>query len=436
MSGNRTDLPHGSSPTIAIIFEMVLMVAINLFAIVANTLVLVILAKTPALHTLTHFFVANLCTLDLLCSVTVIPFSIVAYGMGEWRLGETYCEVNGFSNTFFATASILTLSVISVERYYSIAHPMVYAAKMTIKRTVLLLVYIWAQSAILSVPPLLGLNSYSFNANRGHCTFVWEQTVRHIVYVVALALLCFVIPGGVVIVTYFKVFHIAREAARQVCPLPSVENYGSTTRRDVPTVSQSRHGETGTAGGPARGEGSKPDSKQTDVPSPTSHNCFSIKRFSRTKSKHPESSQSGDLKAAKTILLIVGAFFLLWTPYFILHVFGVIHGAFPRQELWERLTTWLAYTSCVINPILYGMLNRHIRQELTHMADVCKNCILRRGSQDEDDFPGGAEDFFQFLERTTTTTTTTGSSRTTGAKIAELEANRIPGQIDEISEDN
>lgn len=428
MAPNITDSEPGSSPSVALIFELLIMSIINLAALIANTLVLAILVKTPALHTLTHLFVGNLCTLDLLCSITVIPFSIASYAMGEWSLGQVYCEINGFSNTFFAISSILTLSVISVERYYSIAHPMAYAVKMTMNRSILLIVYIWLQSAVLSVPPLVGLNSYNFNANRGHCTFVWEKSITHVIYVVMLALLCFIIPGLIVVVTYINVFQIAREAARQVCPAPSVENYGSTTRRDVPTVSQAR-------GGAGRADGGSRSNDKGDVtPTSPGKSCFSIKRFARRKSKHSESpSQSGDLKAAKTILLIVGAFFLLWTPYFVLHVFGVIHGAFHRQDAWERVTTWFAYSSCVVNPILYGMLNRHIREELSRIWEVCTNFILRKKPQDEDDFPGGNEDFFQFLERTTTTTTT-GSSRTTGAKIAELEAHRIPGQIDEISE--
>ncbi|XP_041458007.1 probable G-protein coupled receptor [Lytechinus variegatus] len=420
MASNVSDSDMGSFPSVLLIFELLIMSIINLAAIIANTLVLVILIKTPALHTLTHLFVGNLCTLDLLCSITVIPFSIASYAMGEWHLGQVYCEINGFSNTFFAIASILTLSVISVERYYSIAHPMSYATKMTMNKTILLIIYIWVQSAVLSVPPLIGLNSYNFNANRGHCTFVWEKSVRHIIYVVMLALLCFIIPGLIVIVTYINVFQIAREAARQVCPAPSVENYGSTTRRDVASVSQTRGG------------GSKSDDKGDVTPTSPGKNCFSVKRL-RRKSKHSESSQSGDLKAAKTILLIVGAFFLLWTPFFVLHMFGVIHGVFRHQDSWERITTWFAYSSSVVNPFLYGMLNRHIREELSRIWEVCSNFILRKKPQDEDDFPGGAEDFFQFLERTTTTTTT-GSSRTTGAKIAELEAHRIPGQIDEISE--
>ena len=422
---NATAPAEGVSLSIPMIFELLVMSCLDLAAIIANVLVLAILIKTPALHTLTHFFVANLCTLDLLCSTTVIPFSIAAYAIGDWKLGQVYCQINGFSNTFFAIASIFTLSVISVERYYSIAHPMTYAVKLTTNRTVLLIIYIWVQSAILSVPPLVGLNSYDFNVNRAHCTFVWERSVRHIVYVVVLAVLCFLVPGIVVLVAYVNVFRIAREAARQVCPLPSVENYGSTTRRDESGVSR-------VSG--RSDEGSKPGDTS---PTSAGQNCFSIKRLSRTKTKHSDSSHSGDLKAAKTILLIVGAFFLVWTPYFVLHVIGVIHGPFPQQEWWERITTWFAYSSCIVNPILYGMLNRHIRQELANIFEVIINLVTRKQTQDEEDFPDGAEDFFQFLERTTTTTTTnTGSSRSTGVKIADLEAHRIPGQILEIPEGN
>lgn len=53
------------------------------------------------------------------------------------------------------TASILNLCAISIDRYFVITHPLQYATKRTPLRMAMMIVAVWALSALISVPALV-----------------------------------------------------------------------------------------------------------------------------------------------------------------------------------------------------------------------------------------------------------------------------------------
>nr|KAG5708501.1 hypothetical protein BaRGS_026228 [Batillaria attramentaria] len=113
----------------------------------------------------------------------------------------------------------------------------------------------------------------------------------------------------------------------------------------------------------------------------------------------------GHLKAAKTLLILMAAYTLLWGPFFVLHVHGVINEQFEAKETTEMVALWLGFGSFAVNPFLYGWMNKAIREELISLYRrlFCSWCCCKRcGDQaEEDDLLGPPdEDFFQFLERT------------------------------------
>ncbi|XP_033647501.1 probable G-protein coupled receptor [Asterias rubens] len=431
------------------IVSVLLMILVDIGAIVGNLLVITIIVRTPQLRNLTHLFVFNLCILDLLCAFTVMPVSIVSSITVEWRLGDAYCKANGFLNAFFAFSSILTLCLISVERYYSIARPMDHAANLTPTKTIVTITYIWLQSGLCAMPPLIGLNHYAYSQHRGHCTFVWEHSPTHIAYVVLVGCVCFLLPAIVLVVTYCNVFRVARQAARQITPSYTFGSYGATASRNTAGSSAGNTTVSKMVGGgtPNGRVGRSKTNNQTHKPSetdsyqrnvPESQN--DVAKKSRFSPKSFFKITSSDLKAAKTILFIVSMFLILWTPYFVLHVYGVISGhRTGSTAFWERLTTWIAYSSSAVNPILYGVLNRQIRQEMADLFQglwerfVCHRATV--STLDDGMDPGGAEDFFQFLERTSMFTKSTSVTSGLNTKTGDQDMIRIPGQIPEISED-
>jgi len=112
-------------------------------------------------------------------------------------------------------------------------------------------------------------------------------------------------------------------------------------------------------------------------------------------------------KAAAMLLFILSAFVLLWTPYFILHVYWAAHSVSPADMSphAEFVVTWIAYASFATNAFVYGWMNRSIRDELLKLREVCRRLYGGRGVSNQEEEMGEGdevegEDFFQFLERT------------------------------------
>ncbi|KAJ8265408.1 hypothetical protein COCON_G00145070, partial [Conger conger] len=110
---------------------MFFMVTLNFVALLANTAVLVVIVKAP--HLRKFAFVGHLCVVDLLCAVLLMPLGIVTSSpyFGTVAFTVLECQVYIFLNVFLICSSILTITAISIERYYYIVHPMRYEVKMT-----------------------------------------------------------------------------------------------------------------------------------------------------------------------------------------------------------------------------------------------------------------------------------------------------------------
>ena len=68
-----------------------------------------------------NMFIANLAVVDLSVAVLLFPFSVVTILLRRWAFGEALCQFNGATNMIAGAASILTMAVISFDRYESVS---------------------------------------------------------------------------------------------------------------------------------------------------------------------------------------------------------------------------------------------------------------------------------------------------------------------------
>ena len=77
-----------------------------------------------------------------------------------------------------------------------------------------------------------------------------------------------------------------------------------------------------------------------------------------------------NIKAARTLAIVVGTFFLLWMPYIIaFFIFRVRQNSeyTPSALIFIQVTVYIAYSYPSINPIIYGYFNSNIRQSAVGM---------------------------------------------------------------------
>lgn len=116
---NITD-PYGTRSDSAGYFAWLHIVIVSLvlfWGVFGNLFIFISTVNTQSLRNQTGAFLMNLSVADFLVVITTLPSMInVAVAAGEWRHGEFLCEVVGFAENIFTTASSMTIALISYER--------------------------------------------------------------------------------------------------------------------------------------------------------------------------------------------------------------------------------------------------------------------------------------------------------------------------------
>ena len=163
----------------------------SLTAFVGNFLSLGAIWKTPTLRQPTNVLVSGLALSDLGVGLIIQPF-FVARVINELRLGKYHRELWATFKSIqavFLSATILTITSISVDRCLALLLHLRYAAVVTVKKTATLLCFIWitsvlyAMTVFISTPVnrnlSIALVSLCIVINISTCSTIYRICRRH-----------------------------------------------------------------------------------------------------------------------------------------------------------------------------------------------------------------------------------------------------------------
>ena len=101
----------------------------------------------------------------------------------------------------------------------------------------------------------------------------------------------------------------------------------------------------------------------------TSSPLLRLRAITQFKRKLRMNALPREYKIAKIGFILVLVFFLSWGPYMLVHNCQ----RSSKTPLWlYRTAMWLVYLSCVLNPIVYALLSKHIRLAFSSHLKSCK----------------------------------------------------------------
>ncbi|XP_075993410.1 melanopsin-A-like [Genypterus blacodes] len=206
------DVPDHAHYTIG---SVILVIGIT--GMIGNFLVIYAFSRSRSLRTPANMFIINLAVTDLLMCVTQAPIFFTTSLHKRWIFGEKGCEVYAFCGALFGICSMITLTVIAVDRYFVITRPLTSIGVLSRKRAFLILTAAWVYSLGWSLPPFFGWSAYVPEGLLTSCTWdymTFTPSVR--AYTMLLFIFVFFLPLFIIIYCYIFIFRAIRATNRAV----------------------------------------------------------------------------------------------------------------------------------------------------------------------------------------------------------------------------
>ncbi|CAF0860622.1 unnamed protein product [Adineta ricciae] len=294
---------------------------IIIFSIVGNVIVVIAILRVQRLRNPPNFILMSLAIADLLVTTTVMLPGFLYEIKKKWIFGRVICKIWLANDITFCTASILHLVAVSFDRYVAVENPLKYKQKMA-KRTIFIIIgFIWLISVLLSYAPVL-LGLYSKSRTDGGLSNPDECDMRpNLIYSIISASTSFYVPLIIILCLYGRIFITARQHSIE---LQKLENIIKRLHSD--------------------------------------------QKFVLEKAKWKK-----NMKAIRTLGIVVGVFVACWLPFFIMYLLLAYCDYKCVPALVERYITWIGYANSFCNPMIYAFSNREFRHAFVEILNY-HNC--------------------------------------------------------------
>ena len=187
----------------AVAYSLILVVSL-----VRNSLIVLIVYKTPTLRKPINMLIANMAMSDLLYPIFLFPVRLADLHVGSWliggTLGQALCKTYAFLPTNSVLVSIQSLVLITVDRYAAVVVPL---RSPLISRKVCrcLIVGTWILAVAFCWPYLFNFNLVEYQEGK-RCMNQWEvifgEKSSFGIYLLSASILFFYIPFVVLVILY------------------------------------------------------------------------------------------------------------------------------------------------------------------------------------------------------------------------------------------
>ncbi|NWX51243.1 GP119 protein, partial [Steatornis caripensis] len=259
------------------------------------------------------YFILNLAVADTMVGFTVTGLVIDEFSQ-PFRPSQTFCVLRMAFVTSSSAASIMSLILVACDRHRAIRKPFHYFQLVTGLRVGVRLLGIWLVAAIIGFFPVLS-QGFQRISHHEKCSFF---KVFHPTYMLTVFCVGFFPALFLFIYLYCDMLKIASVHVQHI--------------REVEHA--------GLAGA-----------------------C-------------PPSHTASDMKAMRTVAMLVGCFTLSWLPFFIASIVQTICFECFLYRVIENYLWVLGLCNSLLNPLLYSCWQKDVRLQLSQLAIGVKRKVL------------------------------------------------------------
>ncbi|CAH2057388.1 unnamed protein product, partial [Iphiclides podalirius] len=179
--------------------------------LVGNALVCIAVYRNHTMRTVTNYFIVNLAVADFMVILFCLPATVLWDVTETWFLGDSLCKILLYFQSVSVTVSVLTLTFISLDRWYAICFPLEFKSTTSRAKTAILI--IWAISLIFNTPELVVLTTVKTVPLRFEleylvqCMAIWSST-SDLVWHIVKVLFIYTIPLLLMTIAYHQIVRV------------------------------------------------------------------------------------------------------------------------------------------------------------------------------------------------------------------------------------
>ncbi|XP_066506311.1 trace amine-associated receptor 6-like [Hoplias malabaricus] len=282
---------------------------ISVCTVFLNLLVIISISHFKQLHTPTNLLILSLAVADFLVGLFVMPVNTMQLMDSCWYLGTVACYISPIISLVSMLGSLWSLILIAVDRYIAIADPLLYSTRITVRKTVLSIIFGWSLY-LCYVIMYLYFDDYFFQFHMStHCYGECVLVVKYSWAIIDLVV-SFLVPCCVILVLYSIIFKVARRQAKAI--------------RTANTVATNKHG--------------------------------------------AKMLKASEIKAAKKLGTVIFVYLACWIPFYLSSV--SVDNLTSSSMVWT-VFCWLIYINSSVNPLIYAIFYSWFRASAKYIV-TCK----------------------------------------------------------------
>ncbi|XP_040021711.2 opsin 9 [Gasterosteus aculeatus] len=170
-----------------------------------------------------ELMIINLALCDFGFSLLGGPFFIISSLCHAWVFGEAGCLWYGIQGFVFGIGSLLTTCLISLDRCLKICC-LRYGQWIERRHVTLSIVLVWVYTLFWALLPAFGFGSYGPEPYGTSCTINWwsmRSSLYDRIYIFLILILCFGIPTLTIVASYLAILLTVHRSKRTLASIPS-----------------------------------------------------------------------------------------------------------------------------------------------------------------------------------------------------------------------
>ncbi|KTF89755.1 hypothetical protein cypCar_00034061 [Cyprinus carpio] len=209
----QSSIPVAADITVGVVYSL-----FGVCSLCGNGMLLYVSYKKKHLLKPAEFFIVNLAISDLGMTLSLYPLAVTSSLAHRWLYGRTVCVIYAFCGVLFGICSLTTLTILSTVCCLKVCYPL-HGNRFTYEHGRLLIACAWAYALVFACSPLANWGQYGPEPYGTACCIDWAWSNHDSVarsYTSVLFIACYLLPCGIIIVSYTRILLTVRESRRAV----------------------------------------------------------------------------------------------------------------------------------------------------------------------------------------------------------------------------